>query len=262
MASHDGLLIDIDGVLVVSWEPIGGSVEAFTRLRASGLPFRLITNTTTRTRADIAASLRSVGYDVAAAEILTAPAATAAYLRSTHPGARCLLISAGDVVADLEGIDLVDAPEPAEVVVLGGAGSVYTYERLNHAYHLLLDGAAYVAMHRNLSWRTAGGIDLDSGAYALGLEAASGVSPVVLGKPSADFFRTALDAIGVAADRSLMIGDDVEADVLGAQGAGISGCLVRTGKYRADWVAAASGSPDLVVDDFAAAVDAVLAAGA
>ena len=77
-ADVDGLLLDIDGVLAVSWQPIAGSVEAMRWIRERGLPFRLITNTTTHTRSDLAATLGSAGFDVAPEEIVT--------VRSRMPG--------------------------------------------------------------------------------------------------------------------------------------------------------------------------------
>jgi ribonucleotide monophosphatase NagD (HAD superfamily) len=71
---------------------------------------------------------------------------------------------------------------------------------------------------------------------------------VVLGKPAASSFRAGLDSLGLSADRALMVGDDVENDVLAAQALGITGVLVRTGKFREDQLARASGAPDVVVD--------------
>ncbi|MDH3681989.1 MAG: TIGR01458 family HAD-type hydrolase [Acidimicrobiia bacterium] len=253
-----GLLIDIDGVLTVSWEPIDGSVAAFRELRRRSVPFRLATNTTTRTRAEIADLLCATGFAVEVEEILTAPAATASYLREHEPNARCFLLSSGDVRDDLTGVDLVEALEPADVVVLGGAGLVYTHEQLNHAFNLLLEGASFVAMHRNLYWRTSRGLELDTGAYVMALEAAVGRSPVVIGKPSPSFFLAALADLDLGADRVAMIGDDVENDVLGAQAVGMNGVLVRTGKYRPESVARASGTADVVVDSFADAIDLLL----
>lgn len=246
-----GLLIDIDGVLTVSGEPLAGAVEAFRAVQSSGVPFRLATNTTTRTRASLGESLRGVGFDVDDDLLLTAPVATASHLTENHPGARCFVLSSGDLSGDFAGIDVVPFGEPADVVVLGGAGLVYTHEQLNHAFNLLLDGADFVAMHRNLYWRTADGLALDTGAYAMALEAAVGRSPTVIGKPAKAFFAAGVGALGVAAEEVLMVGDDVVNDVLGAQACGLHGCLVRTGKYRADAVAAADGEPEMVVDSFA-----------
>ncbi len=246
-----GLLVDIDGVLTVSWEPLPGATAAFAELRRRGLPFRLATNTTSRSRADVAEALTVAGFAVDPEEILTAPVATASHLREHHPEAQVFVLSSGDLSADFADIDVVDETTAADVVVLGGAGLVYTHEQLNHAFALILDGAAFVAMHRNLYWRTARGMELDTGAYVTALETASGVSPVLIGKPAQAFFRAGLDALGTAPEDTLMIGDDIENDVLGAQACRLRGCLVRTGKFRPESVDDAAGRPDHVIDGFA-----------
>ncbi|MEM8619132.1 MAG: TIGR01458 family HAD-type hydrolase [Actinomycetota bacterium] len=258
----DGLLLDIDGVLTVSWQPIEGAVDALAELRRRDMPLRFATNTTTRTRADVAVLLRQAGFEVAAPEILTAPAATATYLRREYPGARCFLLNSGDLSADLTGIEWI-TDGPADVVVIGGAGLNFTHAQLNRAFGLLLDGAAFVAMHRNLYWRTGGGLELDTGAYVRALEDASGISPVVLGKPSPEFFGSGVTELGCPAGRVAMVGDDIDNDVLGAQRAGLHGVLVRTGKYRAEVEAAAraAGSmPEIVIDGLGA-LPALLAPG-
>ncbi|MFE4691289.1 HAD-IIA family hydrolase [Streptomyces sp. NPDC056749] len=249
------VLIDIDGVLTVSWEPLPGAVQAMEALRAAEVPLALVTNTTSRTRAAIARRLADAGFPVGPDDILTAPAVTATHLREHHPGARCLLINTGDVRGDLSGVPLVEEEDTEgavpDVVVLGGAGSAFTYAALNRAFHLVQRGAALVAMHRNLYWRTAGGLDLDTGAFLLGLERAARTEAVVTGKPSGAFFSAALAHLGADPARTLMVGDDIETDVLAAQRHGITGALVRTGKYRPETHAAADGTPNHVVDSFA-----------
>ena len=93
-------LIDIDGVLTVSWRPLPGAVAALRQLRAAGLPLALVTNTTSRPRASIATALAQAGFPVSAADILTAPAIAAAYLSDHHPGTRCLLLNSGQITED------------------------------------------------------------------------------------------------------------------------------------------------------------------
>ncbi len=156
MGEIDGVLLDIDGVLAISWEPIPGAIETLRWMRASGIPFRLITNTTTKTRADLARTLRDAGFDVRDDELVTAVVATAEYLRTNHPGAECFLLSDGDARDDLEGIELVDV-EDAEVIVIGGASEDFAYSTMNRIFRRLMDGAALVGMHRNLYWKTSGG---------------------------------------------------------------------------------------------------------
>lgn len=253
MPAPGALLVDIDGVLVVSWQPLPGAREAFDALRDAGVPMRLLTNTTSRPRAAITDALREVGFDVAAEEVVTVAAATSDHLRTSHPGARCLLLNHGDGMADLEAVTLADPsddPRDVDVVLLGGAGPEFTYEALNHALACLVEGAALVALHRNLTWRTEAGLQLDTGAYALGLEAAAGIEATVIGKPAPAMFVAALGSLGVEPGQAAMVGDDLDSDVRAAQALGITGVQVRTGKFR---VAQLTGDnpPDVLLDSFA-----------
>jgi HAD superfamily hydrolase (TIGR01458 family) len=226
----DGVLLDIDGVLAISWEPLPGAVETIEWMREQGMPFRLITNTTTKTRADLGQTLRGVGFDVSDDELVTAVVATAEYLRTEHPGARCFVLSDGDATADLDDVELVEI-ESADLVVLGGACDDFTYGTMNRIFRRLMDGAGLIGMHRNLYWRTSDGLELDAGAYVAGLEEATGRAAVICGKPSAPYFDAALAMLGVSRDRALMVGDDIENDVHGAQTLGIRTALVKTGKF-------------------------------
>ncbi|MFF7448821.1 MULTISPECIES: HAD-IIA family hydrolase [unclassified Streptomyces] len=254
MESLRAVLIDIDGVLTVSWEPLPGAVEALREIRERGLAVALVTNTTSRTRASIAGTLAEAGFPVSAEDILTAPAVTAAYVAEHFPGARCALLNSGDIGQDLGDVELVDpgddGDEP-EVVIVGGAGPEFDYAALNRVFGHLQRGARLVAMHRNLYWRTGDGLRLDAGAFLAGLEKAAGTEAVVTGKPSRAFFASALARLGAGPDEAVMVGDDIESDVLAAQAAGVTGVLVRTGKYLPETHRDASGSPDHVIDSFA-----------
>ncbi len=249
MRPVEGLLLDIDGVLVTSWEPIPGAIEAMDAFRAAGLPVCLITNTTTHTRTELAATLNAAGFKVDPSVIVTAVTATAEHLRRTHADAPVFVLSDGDARADLEGVTLVDEAADADVIVLGGASRDFTYATINEAFRRLMDGASLVAMHRNLFWRTSDGFELDAGAYVIGLEHAAGVQAVVCGKPAAAYFDAAVSVLGVPAEHAAMVGDDVVNDVDGGRAAGLLGILVRTGKFRETDLE--RGSPDRVVDSLA-----------
>jgi HAD superfamily hydrolase (TIGR01458 family) len=246
------VLLDIDGTLTVSWRPVPGAVEAVSALRDAGLAVALITNATSRTRAQIAAVLSEAGFQVGPDGIFTAAAITAAYLARNYPGARCSLLNSGDVTEDLAGVTIVDGTAAVpDVVILGGAGPEFSYQALNRAFGHLLSGARLVAMSRTMYWRTENGLQLDTGAFLAGLEQASGAQAEVTGKPSAAFFATALAAVGAGPSEAVMVGDDIEADVLGAQRHGLAGVLVRTGKYRPESQRSAPGAPDHIIDSVA-----------
>jgi HAD superfamily hydrolase (TIGR01458 family) len=243
----DGVLLDMDGVLAMSWRPLPGAVETTDWLRDNDVPFLVVSNTTTHTRRAFADTLSGAGLRIEPDEIVTAVVGTASYLRRHHPDARVFLLSDGDPREDLDGVRLVERP-PADVVVLGGACDDFSYEAMNDAFRMLMDGATLVGMHRNLYWRTDEGLQLDAGAYVVGLEAATGARATICGKPSPEFFEAAVSMLGTDPARTAMVGDDVVNDVLGAQAAGLEGVLVRTGKFRPPDLDRVDGRPDHAID--------------
>lgn len=244
------VLLDIDGVLVLSWRALPGAAEAVATLRRAGLALRFLTNTTSRTSAAIGDALRDAGVDVANDEITTAARATAAHLARHHSGQRVLLLDDGPT-DDLQGIALVGPDDEADVVVLGGAGPSFGWATLNDLAARVADGAHFVAMHGSAVWQTDDGLCLDTGAFAAAIEAATGIAATVIGKPAPTMFEHALTALGCEAGEAMMVGDDVRTDVLAAQAVGMTGVLVRTGKFRPGLLATAGGDPDHVVDSIA-----------
>ena len=253
MRSRRAILYDIDGVLTISWRPLPGAAEVVHLLRTAGWLTAFVTNTSSMSRRAIAELLVAGGIEVQEDEVFTAARAAAAYMDEHHRGARCLLVNAGSLGEDLAALDLVD--DGAEVVLTGAAGPEIGYEVLNRAFQSLLGGAALVAMHRNTSWTTEAGPQLDMGPLVLALEQAAGVRAKLLGKPAPEFYRSILGQLGLQPSEALMIGDDVESDVLGAQAVGMHGVLVRTGKFRPEVLAKASGKPDDVIDSIAGLAD-------
>ena len=230
-----GVLLDIDGVLHVSMQPVAGAADTLRWLEQNGYQTCLITNTTTVARATLAQRLQHIGLPIAEEHILTAPVATANYIRQHFSEKRCWVLTKGDTAADFTGIELVEPPaENIDVVVIGGAEELLTYEAMNTAFGLIMNGAVLLAMHTNMYWRTTSGLQLDSGPFVRALEIATGKQAVVLGKPDKAFFEQALLTIGVQPQDAIMVGDDIENDIAGAQRAGMQGVLVYTGKHKAD----------------------------
>ncbi len=247
-----GVLLDIDGVLHVSMQPIGGAAETLRWLDQKGYQTCFVTNTTTVTRATLAQRLQQVGLPVTEERLLTAPVATANYIRQHFPGKRCWVLTKGNTAVDFAGIELVEPPaENIGVVVIGGAEELLTYEAMNNAFRLVMNGASLLAMHTNMYWRTASGLQLDSGPYVRALEIATGKQAVVLGKPDPAFFAQALLTIGVQPEEAIMVGDDIENDVAGAQRAGLRGILVYTGKHKADSPLLQKTHPDALLSSIA-----------
>ena len=246
-----GLLLDVGGVLYQGDEAISGSVAAFARLKASGLPFRLLTNTTRTTRAALAERLAALDFDVTAADIVT-PASVAAAILDAN-GARPHLLVHPDLLPDCP--PEADAPN---AVLLGDAGEYFTFDRLNRAFEILIEGGRLYALGRNRFFRGVNGLELDAGPFVAALEYASGIEARLIGKPSPDFFRAAAAAFSLPSESVLMVADDLEADVTGAREAGLAAALVCTGKYRKGDAMIAKKGGAHVAASFAELVDEFL----
>lgn len=241
----EGLLFDLDGVLYVGSQPIPGAAEAVESIRASGLPCRFITNTSTLSLGSLAKKINGLGFNIPAAEIISAPQAAVRYLRGLGSPS-CSLLMAEDVKQDFAEFRLTG--KKPDVIVVGDIGNAWTYDLLNQVFNALIQGARLIAIHKNRFWQTEHGLQMDIGGFIHGLEYASGKECTIIGKPSPDFFRVALEDIGCRAGDAAIVGDDIDSDIGGGQGSGLKGILVRTGKYRQAYVDASSIRPDLVLD--------------
>jgi HAD superfamily hydrolase (TIGR01458 family) len=247
----EGLLLDIDGVIVTSWKALPGAVEALEEIAETGLPRMFLTNTTSKSRGEIAQALTDVGFKVDDKEIVTAAVLTAEYLRTNHAGKRVVVLNEGAVNEDMDGVDLVD--DDPEVVVFGGAGPSFTHELLSKALGWMIEGVPTISMHRSLTWSTSSGPKIDTGVYLEGLQKATGKKIRAIGKPSPLGFRSAVEMLGVGDPGGVvMVGDDMYSDVLGAQKTAITGVLVRTGKFLPEQLDA------LVKDEFGQVPDHVI----
>ena len=242
------VLLDIDGVLTTSWQPLPGAVETIGWLKEQHIEFRLLTNSSSRTRHEIAELLNRHGMQVDEPQILTAVTSASRYMKERGWQPNCLVLNEGDIAEDLEGFALSQASS-ADVVLLGGAGPTLGYSDFEAAFTLARKGVPLIALHRNLRYRTADGLALDMGAFIVGLEAAAGTEIPIVGKPAPAFFNAALDDMGRKAAEAIVVGDDIEADVIGAQGVGATGVLVKSGKFHPSDLEGGGTRPDHVIDD-------------
>jgi HAD superfamily hydrolase (TIGR01458 family) len=279
MAGVRGLLLDLDGVLVLQGKAIPGAQEAMAEIDRRGIPYRVVTNTSLVSRLALSTWGKSLGLSIPPERIMSALSCSAGYTARTFPGRALFVIASEDARAEFAGQRLLSGTEAdrkgaeAAAVVIGDSPDEATYDNLNRAFRLIRGGAQLIAMHKNRWWLTPAGPTLDSGAYVAGLEYAASVKALVLGKPSEDFFREAssalLDEISASSGGRpgrgdvAMVGDDLWTDVLSAQRLGLRGVFVLSGKHgREELTQAANagrggGVPDLVAGSMSEVVAAL-----
>ncbi len=225
--TYQALLLDLSGVLYEGDHVIDGAAATVRRARDQGLALRFVTNTATQPAAAIEDKLRAIGIDVHDGELFTAPIAAIHYLRQHDLRPYCLIHHA--LQSDFAAL----AQDTPDCVVLGDARDDLSYANLNRAFRLCMEGAPLIGIGMNRYFKDDEGLKLDAGAFIHAIEWAAGVEATIMGKPGAAFFQQVVHSTGFAPGQCLMVGDDVESDVIGAIDAGLQGCLVRTGKYRA-----------------------------
>ncbi len=230
-----GVLFDLDGVLYNGEEPIAGAAEAVSAVREMGFASLFVTNTTSRPRSAVAAKLAAFGIETETERILTPPVAAANWMRRNGLGPVALFVPEA-TKADFAGLPEApaDAQSGARYVVVGDLGAAWDFQTLNRAFRLLYnnDGALLIALGMTRYWRAPDGVSLDVAPFVAALEHAGGKTATVLGKPSREFFAAAAALLGCGMRELLMVGDDIRADIAGAQAAGLKAALVRTGKFR------------------------------
>ena len=235
MQTLRALLIDLDGVIYQDEEVVPGASDALAWVRARAIPHAFITNTTSRPRRALVEKLVRFGVPARDEQIFTPAVAAAEWLRREASGPAALFVPEA-TKADFAGVPALaaNAESGAGSVVLGDLGSGWTFAVLNGAFRLLManPAAVLIALGTTCYWRAADGLRLDVGPFVAALEYATGRRAVVLGKPSRQFFEIALNALACTAAETVMVGDDIAADVRSAQDAGMRGVLVRTGKFR------------------------------
>lgn len=244
-------LLDLEGTLYADGDAIPGGPDTLASLRRRGIPFRCVSNTTTRSRAALSERLAGLGYDIPAAHILTPVSAALTYCRA-HGFTRVAAYVRDGALEDLAGLDIVPwggSRTPAAILV-GDLGDRWTFEVMQEAFAQVMAGAALLALSRDRYFLRDGGLTLDAGAFVAGLEYAAGRSAIVLGKPSETFFRQARAMLDQAGE-VVMVGDDLWSDIQGAQRAGLAAWLVRTGKFREDALRESGIRPDRIIGSVA-----------
>ena len=235
-----GIILDIDGVLKRGSTPIPGAAETVKRFRELGLKVVFLSNLSTKSREQYVDILRhKLGIDVSPDELVLATSATADYVAKYSRTRKVYFIGHSGLRAELEkaGLIIVDKPEEAEFVVAGSPFDERGYVTEDNKWKftgairaILLAKARFVAVNPDKLFPGADGKPIPgTGTFLGAITAATGVEPIIIGKPSKEIYRIALDKIGVKPHEAIMVGDQLYTDIIPAKKLGLTTVLVLTG---------------------------------
>lgn len=252
--AYDAVLLDLDGVVYVGDHAVPGAVDAIAAARDAGSRVAFVTNNASRTPETVAESLRRLGVDATAADVVTAAQAAARLLAGkVPPGSAVLVVGGVGLRAALEERNLrpVDSADDAPVAVVQGFSPDLDYSRLAEGAIALRAGALFVASNLDRTLPSPRGPLPGNGSLVEVLRLATGVEPISAGKPEPALHEEAVQRTG--ARRPLVVGDRLDTDIAGAVRAGSDSLLVMTGVTRpADLLRAdAACRPTYVAGDLA-----------
>jgi 4-nitrophenyl phosphatase len=250
----------MDGVLLRGPEPLPGLADLFNFLDRRHIPFIIATNNSTKTPGQYRQKLADLGAKVVKEEnILTSALVTAAYLQREFPSKAAIYVIGQP---SLEGAIraagftlLADASQVADMVIVGGDSDL-TYTKLKHAILHLQRGAQFIGTNPDLLYPTEEGLVPEAGTILAALQAATGVAPLIMGKPERFLFEIAVAKLGSQPAQTVMLGDRLDTDILGGQRVGLKTILMTTGVDTEAAITAKGIQPDAVFDSLEALVAA------
>jgi HAD superfamily hydrolase (TIGR01450 family) len=251
------LLVDLDGVVYRGAEPVAGVAGVLADRVARGDDIVYVTNNSMHYRADYVTRLTEMGAPVSEDRVVSSARATALYLRDEAPEVkRVLVVGAGGLERELRdvGLDVVTSAHAATRVsqeqidgfeaagrpdaVVVGLDPQLTYLRLAVAADAIRAGAKFVATNRDPVYPTERGLRPGAGSIVAAIEAATGVTPISIGKPEPLLLEEAARAAGGHARDAVMIGDSLVTDVAAARAVGARSIFMLTGVTSQDELAA------------------------
>ncbi len=256
MKHIQNLIIDMDGVLWHGNAPMAGLADFFATLRQLDINFALATNNASETAVQYQQKLAGFGVEMDTAHIFSSALATASFIRRTH-GAETAVYVVGDVglreAMAGQGFRLLTVEEAmagatAAVVAVGFSRKV-TYAELAAGSLLIHKGAAFVGANPDVTFPSEYGPLPGAGSLIAFVQAATGVTPTIIGKPQPAMFEEAMAQLGATRTNTAMIGDRLNTDIAGGIAAGIETILVMSGITQPDDLEQSDIQPDYIFAD-------------
>lgn len=249
------LILDMDGVLWRQNQPIGDLPEIFNIIKSNQLKVTLATNNASLSIAQYLEKLRNFDVHLKPEEIINSSQVLLRYLIQRFPEGGNLYIIGENGLKETLTQDKFKISEDNVFAVAVGMDLHLNYEKLCRATLLIRAGAAFVATNADKTFPTPQGLVPGVGAILACLETASGVSPHVVGKPAPEIYEMAMQRMGVSPQETLVVGDRLETDIVGAQKLGCKTALVLSGvtdlSTAQKWIPA----PDIIAKDLSSVLE-------
>lgn len=254
LATYTSYLIDLDGVVYRGEQIVPGAREFVTWLNAQQKKYLFLTNNSFASETQVLEKLMRLGISTDPSHILGAGQAAIQNIARRFPAGNIYIVGEQPLFELARSYKLRIANENQEraVAVLVGLDRTFNYTTLTEAVHAVMAGAAFVAINRDSLLPIAGGLIPGCGAMVGAIEAASGIHPEVIGKPEPGLLREGMRLLESRPEETIMIGDNLDTDILAGKAAGTHTLFVLSGKDTAITLARSGIKPEFVYANLAA----------
>ena len=260
-------IFDMDGVLYRGKLPLPGVQDIFNALTVRGIPFLLATNNSMATPKSYVERMAGMGVTITPDEVQTSATATRDFLKDELPAEAAILPVGMPALAEQlsDGTSfriLGEEDDPAEAdAVVVGLDLTFTYDKLRGATAAIAQGARFVATNADATLPNEGGFQPGAGSIVAAIATASGVQPIVVGKPEPLMMQKGVEQLGVDTEHTVMVGDRLDTDIAAGHRAGLMTALVLTGVAKREDLANAAVLPDYVFADLPALMQGIIGHG-
>ncbi len=249
LTTIQALVSDMDGVLWRGDTPLPGFHDFFDFLQSRAIPFILATNNAGKSPTQYIQRFTDWGVTMNRENILTSSLATATYLQNEISAGAKLYVIGQDGLREAmreAGFVIIENSNQSVEAVVVGIDKNLTYQKLKEASLLIQRGARFIGSNGDLTFPTEEGFVPGAGSILAALQAATGLTPTVIGKPERMMFDIAMQKMGCNQADTLMVGDRLDTDILGGQRAGLKTVLVTSGVDNEQSVQATGIKPDAI----------------
>lgn len=246
MKNIDTIIFDLNGTLYEKGVVIQGVSDTLKKLKTKGFKFNFITNTDGRKIEDVHNRLINMGLEIGIEELFTPVTAAKLFIEQNSNKTFYLLVH-DEVKEDLKHAN-INENDP-DYIIIGDFSDKMSYDEINKVFRMIKGGSQVLALSKTLSYIGANGYNINTGAFVRMFEVACDKEAILIGKPSKDYFYLALDRTESQPENTLIVGDDITTDILGANKLNATGVLVKTGCFSEESLNNSAVKPDHIIEN-------------
>jgi len=252
-------LIDLDGVIYRGEELIPGAKDFVDWLNSNHKKYLFLTNNSFASEAQVVTKLTRLGIVTDRSHVLAAAQAAVTHIVHRFPGAHVYVIGEQPLfdLVRANNLQVTNASNHKVDVVLVGLDRTFDYKKLTEAVLAVRAGATFIAINRDSLLPVENGFIAGCGTMAAAIEAGSGITPEVVGKPQPMLLQEAMRLLDSRPEETVMIGDGLEIDILAGKAAGTHTLLVLSGKDSRESLKKTGITPDYVYISLAAVMQEI-----